>query len=338
MSRAAVVLPGRGAFTAAALEPPDEAQAILASALDERRGAAGLLPLGELMSARVFVPAIHLRPANVAPLIYLASLRDAAAMAAEHETVAVLGNGLGWCSALAVAGALDVLDGLRLVQEIGMAQDPGTSGDRPAAASGGQLLYPLTDADWRPIADRRRTLASALERAEGGAWLSIELGPHAVLGGSAVGLETLMTALPPVAIAGDTYPRPIALSSAEHTPLASDVADAVQRGAAQIVFRQPHTTLIDGRGMRHTPWSTDPAELADYTLRAYLVSTYRFATALRVALREYAPDLLLLPGPGTSLAGVVGALVVAEGYRGIRDRTTYEATQAGERPLVVSQS
>jgi hypothetical protein len=57
---------------------------------------------------------------------------------------------------------------------------------------------------------------------------------------------------------------------------------------------------------------------------------------VRVALREHAPDLLVLTGPGNSLGGVCGQLVVAEGYRGIGTRAELEAAQAGPEPVLLS--
>src|SRR3989304_9073 len=78
--------------------------------------------------------------------------------------------------------------------------------------------------------------------------------------------------------------------------------------------RAPSPTLIDGRGVRWTPWSTDPAALRDYTLGEQVTTPYRFAVSVRVALREEGPGVLVLPGPGNSLGGICGQLVVAEGY------------------------
>ena len=65
-------------------------------------------------------------------------------------------------------------------------------------------------------------------------------------------------------------------------------------------------------------------------------STYDFARSLRVALREYAPDVILLPGPGASLGEVCAQLIVAEGYRGIRTRAELEDAQAGPTPILLS--
>lgn len=330
MSRALLALPGRGAYTPAALgslagEP-------LLDAVDERRAQHDLPPLAALDAAARFSPSEHLRPANVAPLIYLNGLRDAHRLRDGHDIVAVVGNGLGWCTALAVAGAVDATDGLRIVQEIAIAQEAPLAHGGP----GGQLLYPLADGDWRPMPARIGQLERAIAGAHGEAWLSIELGPYAVLAGSEAGLDALNAALPPLSVAGRAYPLRLGLHGPDHTPLAAQVADAARKRLAEVAFCSPESTLVDGRGMRHAPWSSDPAELAAYTLGEHLTATYRFATSVRVALRELAPDVVLLPGPGATLGGIIGGIIVAEGYRGIRDRTAFAAAQAGERPLVVT--
>ncbi|MDQ3148346.1 MAG: ACP S-malonyltransferase, partial [Chloroflexota bacterium] len=79
-----------------------------------------------------------------------------------------------------------------------------------------------------------------------------------------------------------------------------------------------------------------PAELARHTINEQPISTYDFALSLRVALREYAPEVILLPGPGANLAEVCAQLIVAEGYRGNRTRAELEATQAGGTPILLS--
>ena len=95
-------------------------------------------------------------------------------------------------------------------------------------------------------------------------------------------------------------------------------------------------TLIDGRGVRFTPWSTDPAELADLDLRGQGRRPTTSPPACGVALREYAPDVVLLPGPGGSLGAACAQLAVTEGYRGLRSRAEFEAAQAGPAPLLLS--
>jgi [acyl-carrier-protein] S-malonyltransferase len=330
--RAVLVLPGRGAYTGASLGtlPADHP---LVDRADELRATYDLPPLRELDAAERFDPALHLRAAHSAPLIFVASLVDAEVAAADHDLVAVLGNSLGWYGALAVAGALTFDDAFRLVQEVALLQEA----PRPDGDGGGQVIYPLRSAAWEADPDLERTVAAALEgTGPGRVFESVELGPYAVLAGDDEGVARLLRELPPLTIGERLYPLRLAMHGPYHTPLVAHVAEAAAERLTDLAWQAPRVPLIDGSGRRWTPWSTDPAALRRYTLGEQLTTPYRFATGVRVALREYAPDLLVLAGPGNSLGGVCGQLVVAEGYRGIRSRAALEAIQAGPEPVLLS--
>ena len=51
---------------------------------------------------------------------------------------------------------------------------------------------------------------------------------------------------------------------------------------------------------------------------------------MRVALREFAPDHLILPGPGNTLGGIVGQILVGEGWRGIHSKADFQEVQRHE--------
>ena len=110
--------------------------------------------------------------------------------------------------------------------------------------------------------------------------------------------------------------------------------------SAMVQFDGKHTlrstSLIDGRGVRFTPWSTDVDALREYTLGAQITTPYDFGLSIRVALREHAPDHLVCPGPGNTLGGVVGQALVAEGWRGIHDKDGFARVQESEKPVLVS--
>jgi [acyl-carrier-protein] S-malonyltransferase len=206
----------------------------------------------------------------------------------------------------------------------------------PSESMPAELIYPLTDEAWQPAHARIDGLRDALGEADDGAALAIDLGAFAVVAGTTEGIDTLAGKLPPVQVADRAYPLRLASADAWHTPLRAGPADAAADRLADLRWDRPNVTLIDGRGVRFTPWSTDPAELAEHSLRGQGAATYDFATSLRVALREYAPDVVLLPGPGGSLGAACAQIVVSEGYRGLRSRSEFEAAQAGSTPLLLS--
>jgi malonyl CoA-acyl carrier protein transacylase len=334
--RAVLVLPGRGSYLGTSLGslPADHPHVQEAEALRAELGLDSLLALD---AADSFEPSVHLRPANASPLTFLVSLLDAERAMADHRVVAVIGNSLGWYTALTVAGALSVADGLRLVQGIALLQEAATE----SGVNGGQLIYPRVDADWQPMPAFASALDSVLADGEDEAdgarvYPSVDLGGYLVLAGNDAGLDHLLTTLPPVTLGERQFPLRLAFHGPYHTPLLAGVSSEAQARFTTLDWRSPTITLIDGRGVRFTPWATDPTALAWYTLGEQLVSPYRFAAGARVALREFAPDVLVLTGPGNTLGGVTGQLVVAEGYHGIRSRADFEAVQAGATPLVLS--
>ena len=253
---------------------------------------------------------------------------DGLAAKEKHDIVCVGGNSLGWYTALGVAGALSFEDGFRLVQE--MAQLQMEHGD------GGQMLYPLIGDDWRIDPRQVERVEQAVASSDGEAFPSIRLGGYAVVAGTEKGMEHLETALPFVEMGPSLFPQRLKQHGPYHTPLLAPVAEKAARQLARLSFRPPEITLIDGRGGRFTPWSTAPDELAAYTLGTQITTPYDFTASVRTALREYAPDVIVLPGPGNSLGSICGQVLIAEGYRGLRSRADFEAAQESDAPVVWS--
>jgi len=331
VSRAVIVFPGRGAYTAAALGSLDAGHRFVREA-EQLREQYGLPSLVELDRADRFDPQVHLQPAHSAPLTFLTSLLDAEKAGMDHDPVAVVGNSLGWYTALAATAALRFSDGFRLVQEVANLQQQRESRED----HGGQVIYPLTDAAWRRNPALENAVTTALGAGDGEVFRSVDLGGYTVLAGSEAGVGRLLATLPPVTVGERRFPLRLALQGPDHGPLAEEVATAAASILVDLRWQAPDVTLIDGRGVRFTPWSTDPAQLAAYTLDEQLTTAYDFATSLRVALREYAPDVLILPGPGNSLGAICGQIIVAEGYHGVRSRSDFEAVQRSASPLVLS--
>lgn len=331
MSRAVVAFPGRGAYGPSSLGSLTPGHAWVRRA-DEMRGQAGLPPLSSIDAAERFDPEVHLRPTNGWPLVFLCSLLDAERIADDHEVVVVVASSTGWYTALAASGVLGFDDAFRLVSEMAAAAEA----PLPHAAQPAEIVYPLTDESWQPVPARITGLRDALEHGNGSTALAIDLGGFAVLGGTATGIDALAGRLPAVTVADRSFPLRVAAADAWHTPLrAAAVEGAVER-LGPLTWDRPNVTLVDGRGARYTPWSTDPDDLAEQSIRGQGISPYDFASALRVALREYGPDVVLLPGPGGSLGAACAQIIVTEGYRGLRSRAEFEAAQAGPSPLLLS--
>lgn len=327
MKRIALILPGRGSYTEKSLHSLPQGHPWVQRA-DGLRTGYGLPSLAALDAAVKFDPRVHLRAANVSPLIWLVALLDAASAAEEARAVAVAGNSMGWYIALAVGGSLDFDDGFRLVQEMALLQEE--------LAGGGQLLYPRIDAEWRPDPERAQLVQEALESSHSEAFPSIDLGGYAVLAGSDAGMVHLMQSLPTVQLGKNPYPIRLIGHGPYHTPLVAAVSARAQERLAGLRWRRPHTTLVDGRGVRFTPWSADVEALRDYTLGHQVIRPYDFTHSVRVVLREHAPDELVLPGPGNTLGAICGQILIRERWRGVEDRAGFEALQRTERAVVRS--
>src|SRR3546814_20058839 len=97
----------------------------------------------------------------------------------------------------------------------------------------------------------------------------------------------------------------LANHSGFHCHFQQPVAEAGRVRLAPELFGQPVLPLVDGRGHVWWPGACDTAALWDYTLGHQVVEPYDFTRALANAAREFAPDLFIVTGPATTLAGAV---------------------------------
>ena len=100
------------------------------------------------------------------------------------------------------------------------------------------------------------------------------------------------------------------------------------------LFSSPKLPLIDGRGEIWQPWC-DTHALRDYTLGAQVTQTYDFSRAVDVALKEFAPDRLIVLGPGSSMGAPVLQRLLAGKWQGISGKAGWLARQA-EQPFVLA--
>ncbi len=93
----------------------------------------------------------------------------------------------------------------------------------------------------------------------------------------------------------------LANHAAFHTPLMAPIAAQGRAALPVDLFSDPKLPLIDGRGGIWWPGACDRDALRGYTLGHQVIETYDFTMAIAIAAREFAPDLFIITGPGTTL-------------------------------------
>ena len=329
MKTAIVICPGRGTYTKTELGSLSRhfTDHNLMAFFDARRRSFGQETLTELDGATAYSVAKHSRGDNASALIYAATLADFRSLRG-IEVVGVTGNSMGWYSALVCAGALDAKDGFEVVNTMGSLMQ--------AALIGGQLIYPHMDDTWQPDPARKAALLETVDEInqKPGCMLvlSIDLGGMLVLAGDEPGLAAFEAAVPPVQ---GRFPMRLVNHAAFHTGLQAPVAVAARAQLTAQMFRQPTLPLIDGRGHVWWPGATDTTALWDYTLGHQVTQAYDFTRAITHAAREFAPDLFIVTGPGTTLGGAVAQSLICADWLGMGSKADFQSRQQAS-PLLVS--
>jgi len=325
MTKTAVVIcPGRGVYNKPELGYLGRYHAdkeALFARFDEERRKLGQETLAALDGASTFSIATHTRGDNASALIYSASFGDFLAIDRNRiEIVAVTGNSMGWYTTLACGGALSPEGGFQVVNTMGTLMQE--------SLIGGQLIYPFTAEEWRAAPQRKAELLALVEEIGGLTGhvltLSIDLGGMLVLAGNDAGLSAFQAAVP---VAQERFPMRLSNHAAFHSALQAPVAAAGRARLPSSLFGQPAIPMVDGRGAIWWPGATDAEALWDYTLGHQVTETYDFTKAVQVAAREFAPDLFIVPGPGTTLGGAVAQSLILSGWRGLDSKAAFQAAQ-----------
>lgn len=330
MTTAVVICPGRGTYTKTELgylARHHAQKAALFERFDAERHALGQETLTDLDGAANYSVARHTRGDNASALIYAATLADFQSLSGV-DVLAVTGNSMGWYSALACGGALSPEAGFQVVNTMGTLMQ--------THLIGGQVIYPFVDDAWQSIPAKREALTELVSeiaaRAGHALALSIELGGMLVLAGNEAGLAAFEAAVPPIQ---SRFPMRLANHAAFHTALQAPVAAAGRAALPQALFGPPKLPLIDGRGHIWWPHATDTAALHDYTLGHQVVQPYDFSRAVATAAREFAPDIFIVTGPGTTLGGAVAQSLILADWAAIGSKSEFQARQSAQ-PIVVS--
>lgn len=317
---ALVICPGRGAYNREELGylgryHGDKSE--LLARIDAHRTAAGQETISALDGAASFSVSHFTRGDNASSLIYTCAYLDFHSIDTDaYDIVAVTGNSMGWYIALACAGALDIDGGFEFVNTMGTLMHD--------ALIGGQLLYPFVDENWEEIPGKRAELIALTERIPN-LHVSIYLGGMVVFAGDAAALETAGNALEPVQ---ERFPMRLVNHAAFHTQLQEPVALEGQARLPVDLLRQPDIPLIDGRGHTWLARGSNLDALWNYTLGHQVVAPYDFTSAVRNGLREFAPDAIIILGPGQALGGAVAQCLINERWHDISNKRDFLEQQA----------
>jgi hypothetical protein len=145
-------------------------------------------------------------------------------------------------------------------------------------------------------------------------YTSIKLGGYIVFGADTQGMKELTARLPMIE---DRYPMKLYNHAAFHTPLLNETSAKAFEQLPAGLFEAPKVPLIDGLGNIWRPYATDTNALHNYTLGQQVHSHYDFSAAIEVAIKEFAPDNLIILGPGATLGGAVAQTLIKNNWQGM---------------------
>ena len=322
--RVVVVCPGRGSYSRETTGYINNYKNNISSYLslfDNRRKEDGRLGIADLDSMN-FKSKVHMVGENASSLIYACSLNDFLSIdQTKYEIVAITGNSMGWYSALAFSEAVSFDNGYELINTMGSMMEK--------KIVGGQLIYPIVNEDW--IIDKKIKQKVFDEINKVKAFVSINLGGYVVVGGSEESLKNLLKRLPPI----ENYPLQIPYHGAFHTPLMHEISSKGFDKIPKSFFLKPSIPIIDGRGYVWSPYGTDSLELYKYTIGSQVTESYSFTKSITTALKEFCPDKLIALGPGNSLGGVIGQIIIKNKWNSVRTKESFIAEQEKD-PFLVS--
>ncbi|GIU20534.1 acyl carrier protein [Shewanella colwelliana] len=329
--RALVVAPGRGCYNKdelGYLKRHHQDKLAFIDKIDQYRHGIGQRGIAELDAQAKYSFKLHTPGENASALIYACAMADFMDIdTAEYEVVAVTGNSMGWYIALALAGALQPDAAIKLINTMGSMMSDGLIG--------GQLIYPEMNEAWQTDLTVSRLVDDVINQVNQASgcelFTSIYLGGYRVLAGNEAGMTLAETLLPRI---DDKYPMRLYNHGAFHSPLLSDISDKGRAALPESLFNAPRVSLVDGQGKIWSPYSTDTTALYDYTLGKQVIEPYDFSKAIAVAVKEFAPDKIIVLGPGNTLGGPVAQALIQQEWFGWQDKTDFSAAQQAAPRLI----
>jgi [acyl-carrier-protein] S-malonyltransferase len=330
--RAVVICPGRGTYNKEELGylknyHGDKIEFI--DNIDQYRQQQNQMPISELDAMENYSMRTHTAGENASALIYACAFSDHQSINTElYDVVAVTGNSMGWYIALAVAGALKNDGAIELINTMGSMMTNGLIG--------GQLIYPIIDEFWQKDKEREAQVMQQLyevnQQTNCEVYLSISLGGYLVFGGNKQGLKALENILP---VIDERYPMNLFNHAAFHTPLLKSISEKALQQLSASLFHVPEIPLIDGLGNIWQPYSSNINDLYSYTLTTQVTELYNFSKAIEVAIKEYAPDKIIILGPGATLGGAVAQCLIEHNWLGLSSKKDF-IEQQKKSPFILS--
>ena len=332
---AVVICPGRGTYNKDELgylarhhlDNRDVCEFI--AEIDAARTALGQVSISELDTMERFRSRLHGTGDNASAIIYACALADFRRINLDrYEIVAVTGNSMGWYLSLACAGVLQGQAGFDVVNTMGNLMH--------TRGGGGQVIYPLVDTEWRQDPELERQceeiVAELNSAEENEIHTSIELGGMRILAGNDAGVEALLDKLP---AQQDRFPFQLQHHSAFHSPLLDHIPELAKAALDSSLFNKADIPLVDGRGKIWQPGAYSIDAIYDYTFEHQVRKTYDFSRAIEVCLKEFAPDNLIILGPGTTLGPPIAQELIKQRWLGLSGKSDFIRMQEDD-PFVLS--
>ncbi|MDP4534995.1 malonyl CoA-ACP transacylase [Alkalimonas collagenimarina] len=327
---AVLVCPGRGTYNKSELGSIQRLHNDKAATLqqfDQARTALGLAKVSELDQQPHYSSRVHQQAENAAGLIFAAGVLDYQSIDVEkYDIVAITGNSMGWYTALCCAGSWQPKAAMQHVSHMARLT---------ANAAGAQCIYPVVNAEWQPDAAKQQAVRAVLAKYPGELFPSIQFGGYAVLAGTEAAVHAAVQQLPKV---DDRFPMILPGHAGFHSPLMQEAAQQALLDIPSQAFNRPQQPLIDGCGHIWQPFSTTAEALQRYTLDRQVQGHFDFSLALEVAMKEFAPDHVILLGPGSGLGGAVAQTLIRLNWQGIDSKQDFVQQQASNQPLVLSMA
>ena len=324
--RTLLICPGRGSYTkreSGYLNLNKKYNQDIIDWMDKQRVSKGLKQLKEL-DLMPFKSSIHMSGENASTLIYACSISDFYSLSKKNfDFVCVIGNSMGWYTALAISGAISINNSYKIVQRMGSIMD--------SKGVGRQLIYPIIDDNWQIDGDFTKYITSQIKKTKN--FVSIKLGGYVVVGGEKKSIDRLSNILPKKGV----FPQIIPYHAAFHTPLLKKISNKIKKEIRPSIFSKPSIPLVDGFGRAWSPFSSNPNDLWSYTFEDQILNTFDFTSSLGNAIKEWCPEKIILLGPGNSLGGPIGQVLINNKWLGYKSKKDFTFLQKVD-PFLLSMS